>query len=119
MTDQSADTILEALEDVLEAERQALLAGDIEGVKRFLDRKESLIEQFAGVTTNKTIKLQNVKTKLERNQELLDQALRGIRSVANRLQALRRVRRSLDTYTADGSKHTVDLTKSSTLEKRA
>jgi len=43
----------------------------------------------------------------------------GIRAVTGRINTLRRVRKSLDTYDARGQRNTVSHTAASSVEKRA
>ncbi len=50
---------------------------------------------------------------------LLDGALQGIRRASARLAAVRKVRRSLETYGEDGQKKTIDAQIARQLEKRA
>jgi hypothetical protein len=60
-----------------------------------------------------------LQAKLERNQVLFDQALAGIRNVASRLSALRRLRKTLETYDEHGRKSALVTSEDNKLEKRA
>ncbi|MGC3938117.1 flagellar biosynthesis protein FlgN [Roseobacter sp. EG26] len=113
------DEVIEALDDVLDAERSALLNGNIDEVGRLLERKEALIEELAQLEEGSAESLQELNSKIKRNQALLDHALEGIRSVSRRLAALRRVRSSLDTYDEHGARKTIDMSSDGVLEKRA
>ncbi|MGD9294816.1 MAG: flagellar biosynthesis protein FlgN [Roseobacter sp.] len=112
-------TVTDELDELLDEEREALLSGNLEKIGRLLERKESLIDELSVVQRLEHEPLQHLKIKLKRNQELLDQALEGIRTVANRLATLRRVRQTLDTYDAKGAKRSIAMSKDSSVEKRA
>ena len=60
-----------------------------------------------------------IRDRMQYNQELLESALRGIRTVADRLKHLREVREGLDIYTRDGRKAGVPQQRGHRLEKRA
>lgn len=119
MDDHGFSEVIDALDDVLETERSALLSGDLDAIGRLLDRKESLIEKLALLEATETASLEKLTDKIKRNQALLDQALDGIRTVANRLAELRRVKSSLDTYDASGAKRRIDMDAEASVEKRA
>ena len=124
MTHEVTQVTIDALSDLLERERVALLDGDLDGLVRLLDDKRNLIdalnEQASTATTSgHQGELQKLQGKVARNQELLDSALQGIRSVANRMSTLHRVRRSLDTYDESGRKTTIEGLRGGSMEKRA
>ena len=112
------DTI-NALDDLLDSERRALLEGDLEEISRLMIRKEALIESLNDQEAIDRAELDDLNTKVQRNQELLNSALDGIRTVARRLAAMRRIRGSLDTYDAHGKKRAIDLNTNRSVEKRA
>ncbi|WP_299372669.1 flagellar biosynthesis protein FlgN [uncultured Tateyamaria sp.] len=111
--------IIDSLDDLLEAERTALLRGDLDDVTRLHDRKERLIDALNKADALDRAALAPLKDKVERNQDLLNSALEGVRSVARRLAAIRRVRKSLETYDAKGEKRTVEIRSETSVEKRA
>jgi flagellar biosynthesis/type III secretory pathway chaperone len=117
-TDIFRETI-EALHDLLEREREALLRGDLDLLVRQLEEKKSLIDTLNGADRADGGELRDLQGKVMRNQALLDSALEGIRSVANRMSALHRIRRSLDTYDESGRKTTIEGLRDRTMEKRA
>lgn len=119
MTNEMSTDLFGALDDVLEAEREALLSGDLEKIGRLLERKESLIEDLSVLEEFEAGDLHDLTGKMKRNQDLLDSALEGIRAVAGRLAALRRVRNTLDTYDSNGAKRAIHVAKDGTVEKRA
>ena len=110
---------IDALDDLLDAERAALLIGDIDQIGRLMEQKESLIETLNEQETLDRSTLENLNSKVERNQELLNSALDGIRTVARRLATMRRIRRTLDTYDAQGRKNSIVLDQEQTIERRA
>lgn len=111
--------VMDALDDVLETERSALLAGDLDAIGRLVERKEMLIEKLSLLEATESAKLEKLSGKIKRNQELLDQALEGIRTVASRLAELRRIKSSLDTYDSNGAKRTIEIAAEGSVEKRA
>ncbi|MEE4188852.1 MAG: flagellar biosynthesis protein FlgN [Roseobacter sp.] len=119
MTERLSMDIIADLDDLLEAERAALLSGNLENIGRLLDRKEALIDEMSVLEAIPPGPLHQVTGKLRRNQDLLDHALEGIRSVATRLATLRRVRETLDTYDSNGTKKAIRIAADGSLEKRA
>ncbi|MGH1412410.1 MAG: flagellar protein FlgN [Pelagimonas sp.] len=115
MTDVS---LADQLDLLLQAEREALLAGDFVQIAELLEVKEAL----AGKLNDQEIsseELAPLQDGMRRNQELFDQALAGIRNVAARLGDLQRIRRSMDTYDAYGRRMTIDAPQEKKLERRA
>lgn len=119
MTMQESSELFDALDDVLEDERSALLTGDLEKVGRLFDRKEALIDELSELEKFEAQTLHALQRKMKRNQDLLDSALEGIRAVAGRLAALRRVRSTLDTYDSNGAKRSIEMDNDGAVEKRA
>ena len=111
--------ILQHLDELLDRERTALLDGDLEGISRSLREKERLIDALNGLGTTPEVELAGIRMKIQRNQILLDGALDGIRAVAERLSALRRIRDTLETYDQTGQKTVLDRLRSGQVEKRA
>lgn len=112
-------TSMDALDDLLDAERAALLKGHLDEVSRLHARKEALIDALNRFEFQDRSTLTGLHKKVERNQALLDSALDGVRSVARRLAAIRRVRQSLETYDSFGQKQLVDVRPGGSVEKRA
>ena len=119
MTMERSSALFDALDDLLDEERNALLTCDLDRVGRLLERKEALIEELAALEEFEARALEAVQGKMQRNRDLLNSALEGIRAVASRLAALRRVRSNLDTYDSNGTKRTIEIAKDSAVEKRA
>lgn len=110
---------IDALEDLLDAERAALLLGKLDDVSRLHAQKERLIETLSAHVVQDEAKFEGLNDKVKRNQLLLDSALNGIRSVSRRLTAIKDVRRSLETYDAFGHKLKFDIRTAGKLEKRS
>ncbi|MFT6024920.1 MAG: flagellar biosynthesis/type III secretory pathway chaperone [Ascidiaceihabitans sp.] len=110
---------IDALDDLLEAERAALLTGDIDQIGRLMEQKESLMETLNEQEAIDRTELEKLNLKVERNQELLNSALDGIRAVARRLATMRRIRKTLDTYDAQGRKSSIVLHQEQSVERRA
>lgn len=117
--DSSAQALVDELDVLLDAERQAVLSGNLDEMARLLERKEALIDLLGQLDAEDSAVISNIQDKLSRNQLLLDGALQGIRRASARLAAVRKVRRSLETYGEDGQKKTIDAQITRRLEKRA
>lgn len=110
---------LDALDTLLEEERDALLHGDLTALSDLMDRKLALLEECAQIAPAPDDRLESLKVKASRNQALLDGTLRGIRSVAARFAMLRRIRQTLETYDESGNRSTLVTQRGTALEKRA
>lgn len=119
MAPETLQTTIDSLDDLLDEERRALLAGNLGEIARLHTRKEQLIDALNQLHADNSINLEPLNSKLLRNQSLLNTALTGIRSVAQRLAAIRRVRQSLDTYDSRGRKTSVEMGVDRSIEKRA
>ena len=111
--------IIQQLDLILEEERDALLRGDLSQIVALMLKKEQLVDALNALSATASGDLIAVQGKLSRNQALLDGALQGIRTVAARLAAHRRIRRSLDTYDQNGHKRSIPGDIAHHLEKRA
>lgn len=111
-------TVTEELSDLLDAEREALLKGDLEKLNALLMPKEALIEAMNEVPQTDLTTVQMLDSKVKRNQVLLDGALEGIRAVAVRMARLREVKGALETYGADGKRREIQLDIDSSVEHR-
>lgn len=114
-----ADIGIDALNALLDAERTALLKGDLESIAEMLPAKEALIEDMNEAPPDDIAVVQALGGKVRRNQLLLDGALEGIRAAVARMSALREIRAGLETYGADGQKHLIASETDSSVEKRA
>ncbi|MBB97789.1 MAG: flagellar biosynthesis protein FlgN [Rhodobacteraceae bacterium] len=119
MTHDQIDSLIERLDTLLDAERRALVAGDLDTLAQLHDDKENLISSLNALDRIEAESLQHVRKKMSRNQDLLSSAMEGIRSVADRMAELRKVRQSLATYDRDGKRHQIPTPTEQKLEKRA
>ena len=119
MNTNQAKTIIESLDVLLERERQALIGGHLDAIPNILSEKETLLGQLSVQSGFQTEHLTPLRDKVSRNQMLLESALRGIREVADRMSALRRAQRSLETYNSAGGKTVVVTRPDHKMERRA
>lgn len=119
MTDEPHDKSIDRLNTILDAERQALLEGDLEKLSTLLGDKTALIEALNGTPQSDLAALEQLDNKVRRNQLLLDGALEGIRSVSSKLAKLREVKGTLETYGADGKRHDIVSEPENSVERRA
>ncbi|MGR3702333.1 MAG: flagellar biosynthesis protein FlgN [Paracoccaceae bacterium] len=116
---EQATVILASLDDLLDRERIALLNGDLDAISRGLREKERLIDALNALHGDQDDDLSAIRNKAQRNQILLESALSGIRAVADRVAALRRVRDTLETYDQSGRKTAISTLRTGQVEKRA
>ncbi|NIZ09740.1 flagellar export chaperone FlgN [Pseudooceanicola sp. HF7] len=119
MTEDPHQRLIDDLDVLLEQEREALIKGQLDTLPDLLERKETLIDALNEIDGLEALQLQPLRGKVLRNQALLDGALRGIRSVANRFSTLRKIRRTLETYDDQGRKNALVQKRDNKLEKRA
>ena len=119
MADEVSNKQADALSDLLDQERTALLAGDLDQLADMYDTKDALIAAINESPDRSLQSLQMLDSKVKRNQLLLNGALEGIRTVTNRMAELRRIRQNLETYGADGKKRSIDMPHDGSVEKRA
>lgn len=113
---QSNELIMSHLQALLDEERTLLLNGDLEALPSILNRKQELIEKLNGT---KVPDLTDIHTKLTRNHALLNSAMEGIRKVSDRLEALKQMRQSLETYDSQGHRQSISAPQNGRMEKRA
>ncbi len=113
------EKIINSLRILLDQERAALLDGNLEAIAVLLQRKELLIDQLNTQVPKPSDAISELQGKVIRNQELLDGALEGIRKVAARMAAVRRIRNNLETYDESGRKSEISGVVDHKVEKRA
>lgn len=119
MENKQIQATIEALDELLDEERRALLTGELDKIARLHERKTQLIDDLNTLDLKDQDRLRSLSEKVGRNQDLLNSALDGIRAVARRLAAVRRVKENLDTYDANGQKKSIKSVSEQSLEKRA
>lgn len=119
MTHDETRAIIDELDKLLEKERAALLSGDLDTIARLLDIKSGLVDKLNALEPDNRPALDQLQDKVIRNQALLDGALQGIRNVATRIAAFRKVRETLETYDENGHKCIVEGEVVRQIERRA
>lgn len=119
MQSDATQAVIDALDDVLDKERKALLEGDLDTISELLAKKEELFEALREIEFDSVEGLGGLQGKAARNQVLLDGALKGIRAVAERMNTMRQVRKNLETYDRSGRKTTIQSAVEHKVEKRA
>jgi len=114
----NTNRMLRALEDLLDAERNSILQGELVGIPRLIKRKEALLERMSA-TADDSDTLLRIREKAGRNTALLEAALKGVRNAINRLEILRAGRRTLNTYDKSGQRLSLGGSANSALEKKA
>lgn len=117
--DNNGTELIDALDALLERERNALLNGDLTEIPEIVAEKERLIDALAEAGTAQAEQLAPVQMRATQNQLLLQSAMEGIRSVADRMAELRKVRGGLQTYDRSGQRQQFAASHTPRLEKRA
>lgn len=109
--------VIEALDDLLDRERLAILSGNLDALARHLGEKTRLLEALPNVNSDSG-RIERLKVKADRNQDLLVAVARGIKSATRRLKELDKPKVALRTYDEGGASTEV-FSRHSGLEKRA
>ncbi|SIS49950.1 hypothetical protein SAMN05421759_10146 [Roseivivax lentus] len=110
--------IFDQLNRLLDKERTALLHGDFEKISTLLKEKEALLEAISAEGSARDVDAP-VMAKLRRNLTLYDEALAGLRAVAERIGATAQPRSELRFYRQDGDTTSLTVQTPKGLEKRA
>lgn len=97
--------MLDAAERLLQREREALLAGQLDALPALVAEKARLVTALASSGPHERPRLEALVAFASRNQELLAQAIAGVRSAAQRLTSTGRVDLSPETYDRSGRRH--------------
>ena len=95
---------IQKLHRLLEEERAALLAGDLDAIKYLAVEKEVLVQQFGDTNTRELAQLSGA---LARNGALLSAAQDGVTLVMTTLREQREARETLSGYDSTGKATTI------------
>lgn len=110
--------MIDALEDLLDRERAAILDGALEDMGRIASEKERVMERRE-LTAPDQRSLDRVRRKAARNHQLLAAAIRGVRAVTVRLDVLRNGPSDMNTYDQAGQRTTLGGRHQGALHRRA
>lgn len=110
--------ITDALEDLLDKERTAILSGALERMGRIAAEKERILDGNNLTAPNQRV-LDKLRQKAARNQQLLAAAIRGVRTVSSRLDVLLNGPGDMNTYNQKGQRTTLSSRHQGTLHRRA
>ncbi len=110
--------LTDSLLDFLDKERRAILAGNLNEMKRIAAEKERLMERYKSAEPDQK-SLENLREKIARNQALLTAALKGIRAVTVKLSGLRDAQPQMKTYNRDGQRMIIGANPGQTVQHKA
>lgn len=108
--------VFEALEDLIDKERRAILDGDFGQLRQMMAEKERLI--IATKNAPPPDSVARLKRKAERNQNMLRAATQGIRSVVDHLARAGEAKQPLLTYSRSGHRQ-AHAARNNSMERRA
>lgn len=111
--------VLEELDDLLSREKTHLLKGDLPKFSELLNEKEALLQRLSEAPSSDSANMQQVQMRMQYNQSLLEAAMRGIRSAADRLQDMRAIREGIETYDSRGRRQVLPNAGAGGFERRA
>lgn len=113
------ETRISDIEALLELEEASLRNQDFSALAVILKQKAELFKELDAENVSFDSKeIRNILMRIEHNQRLHKATLGGLRSVIDRLEAIKRAASHLDTYTASGARKDLVQPKSK-MEKRA
>jgi len=95
------DLVLTSINSLLDAERDAILAGDFETIAALTAQKELLLTQL-GKTNLSPGMLIEVANAITRNQTLISAAMRGVRTATDALVGAQSIAAGTKIYQRDG-----------------
>ena len=110
--------VIDALEDLLDKERAAILSGALGNMGRIAAEKERILDGRE-LTAPDQHTLDRVRHKAARNQTLLAAAIRGVRAVTSRLEVMRNGPKETSTYDRAGQRKILNSHLQGTLHRRA
>lgn len=96
---------------ILDAERKALIQGDLDSVVGFVSEKEGLVAEFEDADG---AELKALSFKLAQNERLLNAARAGVKDAVSTVKKLHAARTSLSSYDRSGKATEIRPTPTST-----
>ncbi len=97
------NTTVMAVENALDLEKTAILSGDLEALTEISGKKNEMVQSISKATASMNVsELRHLREKALRNEELLQSAMLGLKRAKDRIQSVREVKSSLQTYSAQG-----------------
>ena len=112
------EDLCQSLEAVLDAECDALKQGHYDALDPLVERKATLMQDVLDCEDLPETALHELKSRISRNQDLIDMAMQGVRAVTQRMQDLHRARDRFETYDKNGHWQSVDSRARPQLEKK-
>jgi len=109
--------ILAALHDVMEREAIMIRKADFSALTEATGRREHLLTRLAQAATPSQTALEALRLHGQRNQALMGAALKGVRAARRRIEMLRNVQTSLNTYDKLGKRRDI-ATSAASVERR-
>ena len=100
----------DALRDLLDKERAAILAGRFDLLERLANEKERLVKLVAQIQTDENL-LADLQEKTKRNGDLLSAMRDGIRAAQDHVRKLQRGAEPLQTYDSTGQVRSIEPAK--------
>lgn len=119
MDSEAPQGLLDDLLARLEADRAAILRGDLAALEGSALAQEELIEALQAGPPPKPEALVRLSAAARHNGALLTEAMTGLRDVAARVAVLERLRDGFDTYRADGAARRIRGGAQAQLHRRA
>lgn len=102
------DDPIQALTDLLAAERQAILVGDFSAIDQLYEEKEQLAQLVGQASVD--VNLAPLRSAIAHNQMLLQAAIDGVASARKRIDEVTQVQAKLKVYTPWGLQTIQDRT---------
>lgn len=90
------------IEDLLDAEKSAILSGDFRMINKIAEQKEKLFEENTSRSVNKLSSISKIREKSKHNQRLLAAYMLGIRAAIKRISELQSGATGLNIYSNQG-----------------
>ena len=97
------DDIFDAVEELLDAERNAIIDGRVEDLEAMLPLKSALQKRLANAQLDPRGDLPRLREKSAHNQRLMAASAKGIKAAQARINQIRRGESDLRTYGGDGT----------------